>query len=100
MFFRQIHSRLRKTSSGKFTRGIHLAGVSGNICAATGGSIAMVGDVAKIFFLWFLLLPELISLDVDGLEIRIKEGTYEIGGNSTPSFSCRVKTVHYSYLPA
>jgi hypothetical protein len=47
----------------------------------------MMGDVAKIFFLWFLLLPELISVDVDGLEIRIKGGTYESGGNSTPSFS-------------
>ena len=30
-------------SSGKFTRGIDLAGVSGNICDGAGGSIAMKG---------------------------------------------------------
>ena len=55
-------------SSGKFTRGIDLAGVSGNICDGAGGSIAMMRDVAnKTFFLWFLLLP----VDADGLEIAI-----------------------------
>ncbi len=32
----------------------------------------MKGDVDnKIFFLWFLFLPELIAGDVDGLEIRV-----------------------------
>src|SRR5260370_36181802 len=68
MFFRQIHSRLRKTSSGKFTRGIDLAGVSGYICDGAGGSIVLMGDVAnKIFFLWVLLLPA----NADGLEICV-----------------------------
>jgi len=67
MFFRQIHSRLRKMSSGKFTRGIDLAGVSGNIYDGAGGSIVLMGDVDnKRFFLGFLLLPELISGDVGG----------------------------------
>jgi len=48
----------------------------------------MMGDVInKIFFLGFLLLQGLISGDVDGLEIRIKGGTYESGGKSIPSFS-------------
>src|SRR5260221_6506118 len=72
MFFRQIHSRLRKTSSGKFTQGIDLAGVSGNICDGAGGRIAMMRDVAnKTFFLWVLVLPELIAVDVDCVDIRM-----------------------------
>ena len=42
----------------------------------------MMGDVInKIFFLGFLLLQGLISGDVDGLEIRIKGGTYESRGD-------------------
>jgi hypothetical protein len=39
----------------------------------------MMGDVAnKIFFLWFLLLPELIPMDADGLEIRVIGSRYAV----------------------